>query len=190
MAGSTLQDPVDPITLCEPTDANSNLELSGRVITVMNLLPYELYTDPPTSLPTNSTSALPPSPPPDPALSARSSSRANSTDLPMYIRQRRGNSALYSAQWFLSSGTKWETILVAWTGVIANLESDDFSLNERETQAAETLLAEMASEDDGPKMVPIWLHRGHQSRWQAYAEQSMYISLLQFQPSVLYSKTF
>ncbi|KAK9471751.1 glycosyltransferase family 20-domain-containing protein [Dipodascopsis tothii] len=137
----------------------------------MNLLPFELYTDPPSTLSASAAAAaaggrlpLPPSPPPEHAAS----------DMPIYVRQRRGNSALYSAQWHLANGTKWETILVGWTGVVTNYETDDFHLKDSERARAEELLVEKGTEMQAPQMVPVWLHGGHQTRWQAYAEQMLW----------------
>ncbi|KAK9457874.1 glycosyltransferase family 20-domain-containing protein [Dipodascopsis uninucleata] len=133
----------------------SSIQSSGRVITALNLLPYELYTD------------------------------------PLHVRNRRGNSALYSGQSYLEKGTEWETVLVAWTGEIINYDEriaaqvaaaaanagkhkapagGEFHLEPEDRALAEKLLVEEGKKN-GSTVVPIFLSGGPQSRWRAYAEQ-------------------
>ncbi|KAK9467110.1 glycosyltransferase family 20-domain-containing protein [Lipomyces arxii] len=158
----------------------------------MNLLPYELYTDVPPD-PTNVFStALDEIKHGD--LDTSGGAPSPSAALPLFIRHRRGTSALFSGQSFLETGTKWETVLVAWTGEIINYESriaaevaaataanenkhvtpdiDNFGLSPSEQQNAEDLLKEAAAErNSGCTIAPVFLHGGQQSRWSAYAEQ-------------------
>ncbi|KAK9475987.1 glycosyltransferase family 20-domain-containing protein [Lipomyces japonicus] len=200
---------------------------SGRVITAMNLLPYELYTDLPaqdaadvfveTAIEVSkelererrnsleqgdgdgdeATVVVETGEKESRSSSSRTGSSAvhSGGDMPLYVRGRRGNSALYSGQAFLESGTEWETVLVAWTGEIANFDkrvahnvavaaasagkhhvpqSDDFRLTPGERATAEELLISEA-EKNGSKIAPVFLHDGgDQSKWRAYAEQVLW----------------
>lgn len=98
----------------------------------------------------------------------------SASSLSLHVRKRRGNSALYSAQSYLES-SDWDTVLVAWTGEIADLDDPDSALTdfrldpETEAHAAQMLSDQAAT--SGSTVAPVFLYGGAQSRWRAYAEQ-------------------
>ncbi|KAK9460724.1 glycosyltransferase family 20-domain-containing protein [Lipomyces oligophaga] len=173
----------------------------------MNVLPFELRTEIPAALSafstdssafssnsslssSNSVSSVSSSSSPSPDLAATSSTRPTaSSELPLSVHNRRGNSALYSAQSFLERDTKWSSVLVAWTGELVNYDdriaaqiaaqpgqncpSTDFMLSASEQARAESLLVDKAAEN-GSTIAPIFLYGGQQSRWRSYAEQVLW----------------
>ncbi|KAK7204526.1 glycosyltransferase family 20-domain-containing protein [Myxozyma melibiosi] len=136
--------------------------VSGRVISALNLLPYELYSSSPDS-PT-----------------------------PLAVRHRRGNSALYSALSCLDRSAwdsvlvAWTGEIVGYDDrVQAVLSStsrtkhssdpilNDFRLSPADEKTATELL-ESAAADSGSKIAPVFLYGGDQSRWRSYAEQVLW----------------
>ncbi|KAK9355247.1 glycosyltransferase family 20-domain-containing protein [Lipomyces doorenjongii] len=158
----------------------------------MNLLPYELYTDVPPDATDVFAAVI------DEVATGYSESSGGApsilAELPLAVRHRRGNSALYSGQSFLETGTSWETVLVAWTGEIINYDAriaaqvaaatasagnhaapvmNEFKLTETEQTKAKSLLAEAAAKS-GSTIAPVFLYGGEQGRWRAYAEQVLW----------------
>ncbi|KAK9388839.1 glycosyltransferase family 20-domain-containing protein [Lipomyces mesembrius] len=158
----------------------------------MNLLPYELYTDVPPDATDVFAAVI------DEVATGDTKSGGGApsilAELPLAVRHRRGNSALYSGQSFLETGTSWETVLVAWTGEIINYDAriaaqvaaatasagnhaapvmNEFKLTETEQTKAKSLLEEAAAKS-GSTIVPVFLFGGEQGRWRAYAEQVLW----------------
>ncbi|KAK9377534.1 glycosyltransferase family 20-domain-containing protein [Lipomyces chichibuensis] len=186
--------PLSNPTDCSMPDCQDAIAIgcTGRVISAMNLLPYELYTD----VPPDATDVFAAVIDEVAIGDTESSGGAPSilAELPLAVRHRRGNSALYSGQSFLETGTSWETVLVAWTGEIVNYDAriaaqvaaatasagnhaspvmNEFKLTEIEQTKAKSLLEEAAAKS-GSTIAPVFLYGGEQGRWRAYAEQVLW----------------
>lgn len=104
----------------------------------------------------------------------------------------RGNSALYSAHFFLDKHTDWETHLIGWTGElinktnrsvkVENLQDDPLYLDEQDKLELEAKIREA---NDSDHVHPVWLLRRDQDRWRRYAERVMWpvFHYIQNQPS-------
>lgn len=119
------------------------------------------------------------------------------------LRQRRGNSAFYSAINYLHNDTDWESILVAWAGEVEINSNTEFKRSHpnvgKHQDKSETKSFGPISEDEGyvlgdddklhlerqlieasggSKVVPIWMENsGGQLRWREYAENIIWPTL-------------
>ncbi|ABN67480.2 threalose-6-phosphate phosphatase [Scheffersomyces stipitis CBS 6054] len=153
-------------TIISPADYanNSKIKLSGRVLNVMTSLPSQIYKchDPKTH------------------------------EYIWDVEPVRGNSALYSSQYFLDQHTDWETHLIAWTGELINntnlsangenIQDDPLYLDDKEKQELEKKLRKANNSDN---IHPVWLLRRDQERWRKYAENVLWpvFHYIQGQPS-------
>lgn len=144
---------------------NERLQLSGRIINVMTLLPTQIY-------------------------------KKSEADLSLYwdVEPVRGQSALYSSQFFLQQKTDWETHLVGWTGELVNstnktsnldaenIQDDPLYLDESDKASLEGKIRTACSSEN---VHPVWLLRRDQSRWRKYAENVIWpvFHYIQAQPS-------
>lgn len=141
---------------------NPNLKLSGRVINVMTMLPTQIH------------------------KTADENNKESWTVEPV-----RGNSALYSSQFFLEQQTKWETHLVAWTGELVNKTKRSGALNPSGSSSVSTeniqddplylddndkadLESEIRKANGSDHVHPVWLLRRDQERWRRYAENVLW----------------
>ncbi|KAK6456299.1 threalose-6-phosphate phosphatase [Scheffersomyces xylosifermentans] len=146
---------------------NSKIKLSGRVLNVMTSLPTQIYKnlDPQTN------------------------------EYSWDVEPVRGNSALYSSQFFLDQHTEWETHLIAWTGELVNntnlsmpsanqenIQDDPLYLDEKDKSELEEKIRAANKSD---RIHPVWLLRRDQERWRKYAENVLWpvFHYIQGQPS-------
>ncbi|ODV96534.1 hypothetical protein PACTADRAFT_38684 [Pachysolen tannophilus NRRL Y-2460] len=98
------------------------------------------------------------------------------------VRHLRGNSSLYSSNYFLEQQTDWESHLIAWTGELTTIDdfsvkptgskdSDPLYLNDDDKQKIEKKIHKANNSD---KIHPVWLLRRDQNRWTKYAENILW----------------
>lgn len=135
---------------------NDKLKLSGRIINVMTLLPTQI-------------------------LKKVDASGHEYWD----VEPVRGNSALYSSQYFLDQQTDWESHLIAWTGELVNktsnpnpqsttsenLQDDPLYLDENDKSVLEEKIRKA---NKSSNIHPVWLLRRDQERWRNYAENELW----------------
>lgn len=136
-------------------EGNDKLKLSGRVLNVLPLLPTQIY------------------------KTVDSSTNNEIWD----VEPVRGNSALYSSQFFLDQQTEWETHLIGWTGELVNkvnsttkvlsenIQDDPLYLDDRDKEELESRIRKCYKSD---RIHPVWLLRRDQQRWRKYAENVLW----------------
>lgn len=134
---------------------NEKLQLSGRILNVMTMLPSQIY---------------------------RNTDKEKGFDY-WDVAPVRGNSALYSSQYFLDQQTDWETHLIAWTGELINntnktsnissdnIQDDPLYLDDKDKSGIEARIKEANASEN---IHPVWLLRRDQLRWRKYAERRLW----------------
>lgn len=133
---------------------NDKLKLSGRIINVMTLLPTQIV---------------------------KKTDKSGNDN--WVVEPVRGNSALYSSQFFLAQQTDWESHLVGWTGELINkssnsksitnenIKEDPLYLNEEDKTSLE---GKIGDANKSAHIHPVWLLRRDQERWRNYAENVLW----------------
>lgn len=133
---------------------NDKLKLSGRIINVMTMLPTQIC--------------------------KTGDEHGNEQ---WEVEPVRGNSALYSSQFFLAQQTDWESHLVAWTGELINkspntknVTSDNIKDDPLYLDDEDKLMLEDKIKDanKSANVHTVWLLRRDQERWRNYAENVLW----------------
>lgn len=134
---------------------NDRLNLSGRILNVLPLLPTQIY---------------------------KNVDEKTGNDY-WDVEPVRGNSALYSSQFFLDQQTDWETHLIGWTSELTNkvnktisitsenIQDDPLYLDEEDKKDLESKIREANKSE---RIHPVWLLRRDQQRWRTYAENVLW----------------